>query len=102
MFILVYATAGRKKEAEKIAKKLVKEKLVACANYFPIRSIYRWRGKVLSEREYLLFCKTTKKNFSLVKHTILSVHSYDLPAIVSIPIDGGSADYLRWITGEVR
>lgn len=101
MFILVHTTTGSKREAEKIAKKLVKEKIVACANYFPVHSTYRWNGEVVSEMEYSLSCKTTKKNFPLVKRAILSIHSYDLPAIVSIPINGGSSDYLHWITGEV-
>lgn len=98
MFILVYLTCGSLKEAEKIAKTLVKEKLIACANYFPISSTYSWKGKITTEKEYLILCKTTKKNFPSIKQVIQKVHSYELPAIVSIPTEGGSADYLRWIS----
>jgi len=101
MFILVYTTAGSRKEAVKIAQALIKEKLVACVNYFPIHSTYRWKGKIVSEREYALFCKTTKKNFSRVKHAIKRIHSYEIPAVVSIPLENGLADYLRWIAKSV-
>lgn len=97
MFILVCTTTGSAGDAKKIAKKLVRERLIACANYFPIKSIYSWKGKICSDSEYLLMCKTTKSKFTLIKKAIKDAHKYELPEIISIDIVDGEQKYLNWV-----
>jgi periplasmic divalent cation tolerance protein len=98
----VYVTAGSRKEAEKIAKTLVSEKLVACINYFPVKSAYIWNKKTESAGEYLLLCKTLKSRFPKVKRRIRELHSYELPTIVAITIDDGDPKYLSWVKEAVK
>lgn len=96
--LLILTTTESKSEAEKIAQALVERRLAACVNVIPqIRSIYRWKDKVESAEEFLLLIKTTEENESAVQAAIRELHSYDLPECISILIDGGSAEYLKWI-----
>lgn len=97
MTILVYITAGNKSEANKIASVLVEERLAACVNFFPIKSVYRWKGKVTQDNEFLLFCKTTKKKFKELEKRVKEVHSYELPAIVALPLTAGNPEFIDWI-----
>jgi periplasmic divalent cation tolerance protein len=97
MYVMVYTTCESKSEAEKIAKVLVKERLTACVNYFPVRSIYSWKGVVEKAGEYVLLCKTQKKNIQRMERRIKELHSYECPAFIAYPMSYGSKDYLRWI-----
>jgi periplasmic divalent cation tolerance protein len=100
---IIFTTAGSREEARKIANALVERKLAACVNIVPqIESIYRWEGKVESAEEWLLIIKTNFSAFDRVRDTIKELHSYDLPECVSISVDDGSAEYLKWIGEEVR
>jgi periplasmic divalent cation tolerance protein len=100
---IVFTTCGLQEEAEKIAQHLVENRLAACVNIIPqIRSIYRWEGKVESAQEWLLVVKTVADKFVQVRDTIRSLHSYELPECVAIPIEEGSAEYLRWIEENVK
>ncbi len=95
-------TTGSREEAEKIAHALVERRLAACANIVgPIHSIYRWQGKVESADEHLLIIKTTAAMFDGVRKAIRELHSYELPECIQLPIEGGSAEYLRWIEESV-
>lgn len=100
-FIIVYTTTSGKKEAETIAKTLVSERLVACVNYFPIKSTYAWNGRLVHEKEYILLSKTVKKKLPKIIKKIRELHSYALPAIIAIPIVDGSKGYLDWIQNAV-
>ncbi len=100
---IVLTTAGSEDEARKIAHSLVERQLAACVNIVPqIESVYRWQGKVESEREWLLLIKTTAEKFPAIRNAIHELHSYDLPECIAITIDDGSPDYLRWIADSVR
>ncbi len=91
-----------KSEAVKIAKSLLKEQLIACANILgPMQSLYRWKGRIEDLAEFLLLCKTTKKNFSAARKLIAKLHSYECPCIISLPIEDGNEKYLEWIRGSV-
>ena len=82
----------------KIANALVESRLAACANLVaPIRSIYRWEGKIWDEKEWLLMIKTQKQRYEEVEKRVKSLHSYSVPEIVSVPITAGSSAYLNWI-----
>ncbi|MEM3402654.1 MAG: divalent-cation tolerance protein CutA [Candidatus Hadarchaeales archaeon] len=96
-FAVVYTTCGSWGEAGKIAETLVSEKLVACANIFPISSVYRWKGKVEKAKEFAVILKTRRELVRKIISRIKELHSYEVPAIVAFNIAEGSNDYLRWI-----
>ena len=97
-FVVVIVTCGSEEEALKVAHALVEEHLAACANVVsPIRSIYRWEGKVWDEKEWLLIIKTQRSRFEELEKRVRSLHSYTTPEIIALPIVEGSSPYLRWI-----
>ena len=97
-FVVVFVTCGSEEEALKVAHALVEERLAACANLVsPIRSIYRWGGKVWDEKEWLLIIKTQRSRFEKLEKRVRSLHSYTTPEIIALPIVEGSSPYLRWI-----
>ena len=100
---VVLVTCGSEEEALKIAHALVEDHLAACVNLVsPIRSIYRWKGKVLDEKEWLLIIKTQAKRFDRLKIKVKSLHSYAVPEIISLPIIDGSSSYLNWIKENTK
>ena len=101
MFSLVYITCNCKEEANRIAEFLIKEKLVACVNSFPVSSIFFWNGKIERCKEYTLICKTTKSKFEEIKRKVKEIHSYEKPAILSISVEGDE-DFLKWIKESVQ
>jgi periplasmic divalent cation tolerance protein len=99
--ILVMITAGSEEQAEQIAKTLLEERLIACANLIAgIRSLYRWKGQVCDDREILLFCKTRRELFSRLSGRVKSIHSYDVPEIIALPLLEGWQPYLEWVDQE--
>jgi periplasmic divalent cation tolerance protein len=101
--VVVLVTTASLREAKKIAKHLVDARLAACVNISaPLRSIYRWEGKIADEKEYLLFIKSTRDLFPELKTAISSIHSYHTPEIICLPIIDGSRNYLQWIGDSVK
>jgi periplasmic divalent cation tolerance protein len=99
---IVFTTSGSEDEARRIAQHLVENHLAACVNLIPrIESIYRWQGKVESNREWLLLIKTTAAEFAGVREAIRDLHSYELPECIAIVIEDGSPDYLHWLEQSV-
>ena len=97
-FIVVLVTCGSEEEAIKIANALVEEHLAACVNLVsPVRSIYRWEGKIWDEKEWLLIIKTPKQRFEELEKKVKSLHSYSVPEIICLPIVEGSSSYLNWL-----
>lgn len=92
---LIYITCKDKAESKKIAKHLLEKKLIACANFFPINSMYWWEGKIQDDKEFLLLAKTTKKNCSKVRKEVEGIHSYDVPCILEIDVDGNK-EFIDW------
>ena len=97
MYQIVVITAANDDEARMLGKTLVEEKLVACANIFPVNSIYRWKGDLYEEVEVMLFCKTTEENVEKVIARVKELHSYEVPEIIALPIIAGSQEYLAWV-----
>ena len=98
MYIIIFITASSKKEAERIADSLVDKKLAACVNIVPnIKSIYTWRGKREKASEVLLIAKSKREKFKKIIKQVKSLHSYEVPEIICVPITGGSKSYLDWI-----
>lgn len=101
-YCIVLITASNTKEAEKISKTLVGEKLAACVNVVPkIRSRYRWKGKIETASESLLIVKTKKILVPKLIRKVKEIHSYTVPEIIALPIVQGNPDYLRWIGESV-
>jgi periplasmic divalent cation tolerance protein len=98
--IFVYITNPTKKEAKKVAHHLLKKKLIACANLFPIESLYRWEGKMTHEREYALIAKTTKSNFKHVKDVVEKIHPYSVPCITKLAAEANES-FHKWVKHEV-
>jgi periplasmic divalent cation tolerance protein len=102
-FIVVLVTCGSEEEALKIAHSLVEERVAACVNLVsPVRSIYRWEGKIWDEKEWILIIKTQKERFEELEKRVKSLHSYSVPEIVGLPIVEGSASYLKWLEEMTR
>ena len=100
--ILVLTTAGSETEAGKIAHALVERRLAACVNILPkVKSVYRWEERIEESEEWLLVIKTDQKLSTKVGDSIKELHSYELPECICVTIDGGSADYLKWIGESV-
>jgi len=98
-FALVLSTAGTEDEAQRIARALVEDQLAACVSVAPkITSVYRWKGAVLTETEWLLLIKTRRELFPRVQEAVRRLHSYELPELLLVPVEGGEASYLRWLT----
>ena len=87
-------------EAESIAQKLVKNKLAACVQFFPIKSIYRWKGKIEKSDEYVLLIKTSSSRRDLIVKTLQRLHSYELPEIVVLEKDFVTEEYSFWVEFE--
>jgi periplasmic divalent cation tolerance protein len=99
---IVLTTLGSIEDAQRFANLLVERGLAACVNIVgPIRSVYRWQGKVHDDPEYLLLIKTTAERAQELEAVFAELHSYDLPERVELSIVGGSASYLSWLSDQV-
>ena len=99
--IVVMITVGSEEEAVKIAKALLEERLIACANVLGrIRSLYHWKDQICDDREILMLCKTQGHLFSRLSEKVNSLHSYEVPEIVALPFTAGWEPYLQWIEEE--
>ena len=87
--------------ANAIALAVVEEKLAACVNILPrVQSIYRWQGSVESAAEIPLLIKTTADNYPALEARITTLHPYDVPEIIALPIARGLPAYLNWVATE--
>lgn len=98
--ILIYTTCKDRKEAENIAKKLLDKKLIACANYFAIDSMYAWKNKLTKEKEIVLIGKTTNSKYKEAKKIIEEHHSYKIPCILKIPVSA-NIPYNAWLNSQL-
>ncbi|OGX25976.1 MAG: cytochrome C biogenesis protein CcdA [Omnitrophica WOR_2 bacterium RIFCSPHIGHO2_02_FULL_45_21] len=103
MHIVVLVTASSKKEAQKLGACLLQEKLAACVNVIGgIDSHFRWQGKIDKAKEALLIIKTKKLLFTQLVKKVKSLHSYEVPEIIALPIIAGYKEYLDWIDDSTR
>jgi len=101
--IVVLTTADSDELARKIAWALVEAGEAACVNIIPgIRSIYRWQDKVVDEGEILLFIKSSEDRFDAIRSRIRSLHPYQVPEVISIPIIAGDEEYLHWLQDQIK
>jgi periplasmic divalent cation tolerance protein len=100
-FIVIYITHPDLKTAKKIVAALLEQRLIACANFFPIESAYRWKGKVEHSKEIVSIVKTAKKNWRKVKDEVIKLHPYETPCIMRFDVRANE-DYEKWIKAEIK
>ena len=97
-----YITASNKKEAERIAKKLLNKKLIACANVISnVISYFVWKNKVQNSKEIIICGKTTSENQKKIIQIVKSLHSYSVPCVIFFDIKNGNKDFLKWVEQSV-
>ena len=97
-FVIAVSTVPDKETAQKIARELIENAIVACANLVPaVESIYFWKEKVEASTEVLAIFKMTAARYSEFESRLRELHPYDVPEIVRLNIAEGNPDYLRWI-----
>ncbi|MBU1726853.1 MAG: divalent-cation tolerance protein CutA [Candidatus Omnitrophica bacterium] len=102
MYIVIFITASNKKEADKIASALIEKKLAACVNIVEkIESVFWWQAKVDRSNEMLMVVKSKKSKFNKILKLVKSLHSYQVPEIIALPIVAGEKSYLSWIDDSV-
>lgn len=98
MYIVIFITVHGKKEANRIARYLVKNRLAACVNIIPgVDSVFSWQGKIESAKEVLLVVKTRKALLGKVIKKVKLLHSYEVPEIIALGIVAGNKKYLEWV-----
>jgi periplasmic divalent cation tolerance protein len=100
-FIAVYITHKNEGEAKKIVSHLLKNKLIACANFFPIKSAYWWKGKIENSDEIVSLIKTKKENWEKIKKEVEKIHPYETPCVMKFDIEANK-DYEDWIESEIK
>jgi periplasmic divalent cation tolerance protein len=102
-YIQVMTTTATQEDAERIAQALVQRREAACVQIIgPIRSIYRWQGNVETSQEWLCLVKSRQDLFPRIEATIRSLHPYEVPEILAVPVMAGSAGYLAWLDQEIK
>jgi periplasmic divalent cation tolerance protein len=100
--IVVVTTVGTEDQAHLIAREIIARRQAAAVNILPgVRSVYRWKGKICTDGELMLVIKTLQGEFEAVAATIRDLHSYELPEILSFPVDRGERAFLEWIAASV-
>lgn len=97
--IVIFITSGSEEEAKRLGRILVEEKLAACVNIIPgVESLYWWKGKIESSKEWMLVVKTQGKMVNRIVKRVKEIHSYEIPEVIALPIVEGNRDYLQWIS----
>ncbi len=99
---LVYITTKDEEEAREIGRVLGGERLAACVNIHPIKSVCRWEGEIEEADEVALLVKTSAHLIDMVVSRVREMHSYEVPCIISLPIEKGYPDFLKWIDRSTK
>src|SRR5262245_47533907 len=101
--LLVLTNLPDRAAAERIAERLIGEKLAACVNILaPCRSVYRWKGAVQHDEEHPMLIKTTAERYPALEKAVREGHPYELPEIIAVPVERGLPAYLDWVQGETK
>ena len=96
--LLALSTFPDAETARRISKQLVTEKFAACANILPsVESIYRWKEKIETGNETFVFFKLSEDRQAAFQEKLRSLHPYEVPEIIFVPVANGLPDYLRWV-----
>lgn len=102
MYSLVYTTVGSFKAAEEISSELLERKLVACVNAFEMRSTYRWKEGITSEKEIALLLKTRTDRVDELLRVLDDIHPYEVPCALEFPVEKGLPSFFAWIDSQVQ
>jgi len=101
--VVIFITTSANEEAHKIADMLLTQRTVACVNIVPrVDSVFWWEDKLDSTQESLLIAKTKASLLTEIIKLVKSIHSYEVPEVIALPVIGGSEDYLNWIDSELE
>src|SRR4030043_635875 len=102
MFIQVVKATDKREGAGRIARSLVEARLAGCVQIAgPVKSVYRWKGKIETAGEWLCLIKSREDLYGAIEQAIRSLHPYEPPEILAVPITAGRRDYLDWLNGEL-
>jgi len=100
---VVLTSVGTEQQAVEISEELIERRLATCVNIVPcLRSIYRWKGKVCEDTEFLLLIKTPRRLFERVSDAIREFHSYELPEILALPVEAAEHNFQEWVLQMVE
>jgi periplasmic divalent cation tolerance protein len=95
---IVLSTAGSSREGQKIARNLVEKGLAGCVNVIPrVKSFFFYGGKLCRETETMMVIKTVKKNLEKMMKNIKEMHSYSIPEMIFLKVEGGEKKYVKWL-----
>lgn len=98
---LLYLTVSDQASGRMLARRMVEEKLAACAHLFPAgESFYEWEGELMAEPEHIIIAKTRADLAQAAIDKIAEWHAYEIPCVLSLPVEGGHAPFLEWIDGQ--
>lgn len=95
--IVVISTFPNRNSSQVVARSLVKKRLAACCNCFPVESSFVWQGKFEVTKEVMMLIKTTHKKYKAIEALLRKKHPYELPEIIVCRIIGGERNYLNWL-----
>lgn len=99
--IQVQTTFSNREDADRVGLLLVEQRLAACVQICgPIRSVYRWQGKIETAEEWLCLLKTPQDRYPQVERALIEAHPYETPEIIALPVAAGSSTYLDWVRAE--
>ncbi len=99
-FLIIYVTHPSKPEAARITSDLLKKRIIACANYVPVESVFWWEGFMTNSDEIVTLYKTRVENWDIVRTTIESLHIYKTPCIIKLATVEANEKYEKWIQDE--
>lgn len=101
-YIQIYTTTEKREAAQNIARDVVEKRLAACAQVLgPIASTYWWKGMIEEAEEWMCIMKSRRDLYEKLEATIRSIHPYEEPEILAVPIAAGSQSYLNWLDREL-
>jgi len=98
--VILYLTAKDKAQAVALTKALLEARLIACANIMEAHSLYRWKGAIEEAAECVIIAKSMRGKVAAISETVRTLHSYECPCVVALPITDGNPDFLKWIAEE--
>ena len=102
-YLQVITTTETREDARTIARETVRARAAACAQIAgPVTSTFWWKGRVEEGEEFLCIMKTTSRAYDFLEKTIRSLHRYEVPEIIALPLEAGGRDYLQWLEKEVQ
>ena len=99
-FLVIYVTYPSEEEATSICENLLEQGLIACANIYPVQSMYRWEGKINKDKEWVSILKSTNQNWTRLQQSITQLHSYETPCITKWAASANE-EYTKWILENV-